>query len=720
MLRAILGAVFATNAGRTGLLAVVGLFIFTAVLMPLYNPLTRGTALATASMHNVWAEANVWRIVLHEAVQVDGTWPDNLEALGLPPGQLIEVRSPRPYWLEVNLRDLDILGNQAGKQLLLQLSDKGMSWSCHRGEPPLAERYIPLNCRAPDGLVGQMPGSQAGWYWLVICLLLGVIAALYLLFSHPLILPIQRQPTRIHRLPIDQLGNVDRILRLLGRRQSVLQMAAVLPNQWQKALEYGRTSAGSRALLIVEHLSAQAKLEPGWDLPGQVYRIQFAEDSVAGLDQCLLYEPNPHNSEDALLYQLRRLNAGLDVMLVLLDREMPSVQELAADLTNLLVVLGPSTQTELLLAAKPAEILLQQLTEQLRLTRISPYQTRGGVVRSGAFFGRYQLLGRVLNREPSNYLVVGGRQLGKSSLLKAVQRRLQGHPQVLCHYVSLRDHQLAPRLALQFGLEASCDLEQVIGHVQQQHRGKQVFLLIDEADQFFQDQAKTGYAQLMALRALSEEGQCWFMLAGFWDLYCAAVLDYQSPLRNFGEVLTVGALELGACRELVQLPMAKLRISFAEPELVEQLIQASGQRANLIAIICQECIERLQPGERVISAQLLQQALSSQAVQEALAGWGRLSADPLENRLDRCIVYYLACHGQLRLSELLTLFQQQDISLQLEQVRGALLRLQLAFVIKVDGSRYVFSIPLFRQQFEAGELSQLLRHELDGLALGVE
>ena len=77
--------------------------------------------------------------------------------------------------------------------------------------------------------------------------------------------------------------------------------------------------------------------------------------------------------------------------------------------------------------------------------------------------------------------MVGGRQLGKSSLLKAVQRRMQGHPHTVCHYVSLRDHRLAPRMALQFGLAADTPLEAIVDHLQSQYQGKRLVLLIDEA-----------------------------------------------------------------------------------------------------------------------------------------------------------------------------------------------------------------------------------------------
>lgn len=716
MLRALLGGVFGTFWGRVALGSLALLFIFTAVFMPLYNPLTRGYVLAAASMNNVWSEVNIWRVVLHEAIQSEGEWPRDIESLAVHESQLIDVHSPRPYRLAVDLRDLDLLGNVAGTQLLLDFDERSNSWICRQGEPPIPQRYLPINCRGPAEPGASLPGSGSGWYWLVILLLLMVIGALYLLFSHPLILPIQRQPARLARVPFAQLPQVDRILGLLGRRKTILQLAGVLPSDWQGALDYADSQPGSRAQRLAQRLGVRWQPASGWALPGSVSEWQFPDESPSGLDRCLVFEPEAGISDDALLYQLRAVQTGLDVMLVLGGDDAEGLAEHCQDPANLLVLLDSSAQTELMLARKPADVLLDRLSAQLRLTRISPYQTRGGVARTGAFFGRTQVLARILNREPTNYLVVGGRQLGKSSLLKAVQRRLQGHPQVVCHYVSLRDHQLAPRLALQFGLNASTSLEAVIEHIARAHTGKRVFLLIDEADQFFRAESQAGYAQLTSLRALSEEGRCWFMLAGFWDLYATAVLDYQSPLRNFGEVVSIGALEPDACRDLARVPLARLRLSFADTSVVDQLVTASGQRANLVAIICQECLEALKPGERVIGKQHLDRALASQAVQDALAGWGRLSSDDYDNRLDRVIVYYVACHGGARLSDLVQLFQQQEIAVDIERLRHAFARLVLAFVLKIDGPRYGFAIPLFAMQFEPSELSMLLRRELDGLA----
>lgn len=46
---------------------------------------------------------------------------------------------------------------------------------------------------------------------------------------------------------------------------------------------------------------------------------------------------------------------------------------------------------------------------------------------------------------------------------------------------------------------------------------------------------------------LSEEGCCYFMLVGFWDLYEVVMLDFVLLLCNFGEVIYLGGLEDVVC-----------------------------------------------------------------------------------------------------------------------------------------------------------------------------
>ncbi|MBB4867712.1 hypothetical protein HNP46_006631 [Pseudomonas nitritireducens] len=701
----------AVRVKRLLFIATVTFLLFSAVLAPRLNPFTRDSALGNEAFEQFFGEMTSWRTALMQAQQVEGHWPEDIQAHAPPLREpILQVVSPQPQRLVMTVEDRAELGVLAGKQVIVDMPPNSSEWSCRPGDPPIPERYLMSSCLVRDDAApADNPLVESLRWLLIVCVLLFVIAGLLLLFRHPLLGPVQLRPQRLLDTDPADLRQLDRLLGLLGRRRATLRAAGVDAPSWQQALDYAGAEAEQRAQALALALGASCQVSWGWSLPGRVFEWKLPDAVPVSLDRCLVYLPAPDQHDGQIVQHLRTVNAGIDVMLVLAKTGQPQLLKYCADTANLCVAIEPGEQTRWLLGGNAGELLLRVLAAQLRLTRISPYQTRGGVVRASSFFGRDQLLARVLGREPANYLVVGGRQLGKSSLLKAVQRRLEDHPQMVCHYVSLRDHRLSPRLALQFGLAAETPLDAIIAHISTRQVGKRLFLLIDEADLFFRDEAANGYPQLSTLRALSEEGRCWFMLAGFWDLYATAVLDYQSPLRNFGEVLTIGALERQACRELASVPLASLRLGFASDTLLEDLVDASGQRANLVAILCQECLEALPPGARVIERLQLKGALASQAVQDALAGWGRLSQDEAACRLDRIIVYHTAQHGSTSLARLLELFGEQTDAVALKE---SLARLQLAFVLKRRDEGYEFAVPLFAGQFESAELPLLLRHEL--------
>lgn len=702
---------------RTVFIIVLTLFIASALLTPKLNPLTRGGILAAENIGSIWNDVNQWRVALSEARSISDDWPKDIQQYSpQTTNSHLNVTSPRPYILQVDITKYAELGSLSGTQLIFELNPSSNTWQCRTGTPPVPARFLPMNC---EGITSAEVNFSRLRMLPLICACIFAVVAILLLLRHPLLGPTQLRPDKLRRTPYRVLPKLDRLLRLVGRLQSTLQAAGISTVAWRRAVNYVNDGADKQQAYLAARLSAQSKVSKDWTLPGEVFEWQFTSNLPVSLDRCLVFVPYVDVSEDLLIPALTTAQTGSDVMLILIgsdtETQQASLQAYCDDKANMFVMIDSASQTECLLSRQPTTVLLRLLAAQLRVTRISPYQTRGAITSAGAFFGREQLLARVIGREPSNYLVVGGRQLGKSSLLKAVQRSLQGHPHIVCHYISLRDHRLAPRMALQFGLDATTPIEAIISHLENNFLGKRLLLLIDEADLFFRDESINNYPQLSALRALSDEGRCWFMLAGFWDLYATAVLDYQSPLRNFGEVLTIGGLEQQACKELVTVPLSRLRFGFTSNQLVDQLVEASGQRANLLAILCQECLEVLQPGERAIEPRHVAQALSSQAVQDALAGWGRLSHDEASCRLDRIIVYHTALKEKTSLSALSTLFASSGLNIEPETMRHALSRLQLAYVLKRDGSEFVFAVPLLTKQFEQSELMLLLDQELKSM-----
>ena len=695
---------------RLLVIVVISYLLISAVLVPYLNPFTRAlyfsnaeeTTLVTAALSEIRAAQSL----LSDALPM-GPDENPLEKMGFGNDRtnftLLEPVPPNQF--RARLRRMGFLDEALlASELTLTMDPGSRRWTCEvQGAWP--DRLLPEICRREPLTDPITILSWALGLSIATILVLGGI----LWFANPLVRPIQRDPARLLRIPAPELPRLNRVLGLLRRRDTLLNLAGVDVQDWSEAASYMDQRPARRSELLALRLQARSEIASRWDLRGEVFEWRFVRDLPVSLQQVVVYFPEAGLRGRELVQYLQSQQTALNVMLVVADAPSPELEAFCRQSAQLFACLDPAVQTEILLGPEPQASLVRTLARQLPITRISPYQTRGGITRPSAFFGRQQILTRIINREPGNYLVVGGRQLGKTSLLKAVQRQLEHQPDTRCLYVSLRDHRLAPRLATLLGLEPAEDLDQVLEALAGTASDGRLLLLIDEADLFMAHEARTAYQQLAALRAISDEGRCHFVLAGFWELYAAATLNYQSPVRNFGEVLTIGALEPEACRRLASEPLGVLGIRFGQEALVDEIVMESGGRANLIAIICQECLERLGAGRDVIGAGQLETALRSQPVHDALSGWTRLSGDAGACQIDRAIVYLLASRGELLLADLLERFAGRW---EATDIQASLQRLRLAFVVKQQGQQLSFAVPLFARQLDPDEAAAYLKSEL--------
>ncbi|MCP4545084.1 MAG: ATP-binding protein, partial [bacterium] len=311
---------------------------------------------------------------------------------------------------------------------------------------------------------------------------------------------------------------------------------------------------------------------------------------------------------------------------------------------------------------------------------------------------------------PANYLVVGGRQIGKSSLLKAIERRYRDHPEINCYYVVLFDSDLVGPLARAVGLPRDTPPGDLFAYLD---NGQRRFFLIDEADAFIRAERRNNHVLLSRLRSLSEQGRGHFILAGFWDLYIAAVHDYHSPLKNFGEIQVVGALEPDACRELATVPMEMMGLRYTTEGLVDRMIHETGRRAKLISLACNELVEQHQLGRREVGADSVKAVLASRRIEEALGGWNRLSDDEDSNRLDRILVWATISRDSFTQPEALRTLEGVGGSASPEEVSRSLERLELAFVLKREETRYTYRVPLFQRMLMKQDPSFQLARELE-------
>jgi hypothetical protein len=566
-----------------------------------------------------------------------------------------------------------------------------------------------------DWELRELPVLPPGTPWLLYVAALVVMLALATwlyyqrVYRDPTVVQLSNEPTALLTLESEDLAIAQRRLARAGRLDSVLRATRVHATWLEGAMRWDKLdSARKRCELLAERLGRRCE-GPASD--AALWTIDLGEDFPLNLQRLRLYLPPVGSIAQDVL---NRLGAPAEVTLVLgADPEQRRTLAVEAPERGGLLVAPPSHElTGLLLAEKPLEVLAELIARHVPVTQVSPYQTGAGVHKQSLFFGRGSLIAQITGGDPANYLIVGGRQVGKSSLLKAIERHYRNEPRVKCTYLVLSGEGVTTRLAVALGLPPRTSLDAVLAHLHKPSDAR-VVLLIDEADAFVHADRRENYAILQKFRAVSEEGRAHFILAGFWSLYQQAALDYQSPLKNFGKVLTVGALEETACRALAVQPMERMGIRWESEELVTTLITQTGRRANLISITCDAVLHVLGQTERIIREEHLHQALSDTRLRDALLGWGDLGEDETESQRDRIVVYATApLSKRFSLSDLIKILESHGYSPGPENLKQSLARLELAFVLGREGAQYFYRVPLQRDLILADDTEYLMRTEL--------
>ena len=251
------------------------------------------------------------------------------------------------------------------------------------------------------------------------------------------------------------------------------------------------------------------------------------------------------------------------------------------------------------------------------LNPYTPFQA--GNVPPEMFYGRGDMVRQLQNPNAGGSIVFGGRQLGKSALLRQVERefhqpdrdqfawvediKLVGDPltgeQPSSLWVKLREgfkkHQLIK------GNVTATQPDNIIKRIQKsmaESPQRQVLVLFDEADHFLDADAKKSFQVVNGLRTLIQETKSRFrvVFAGLHDVQRFKNIANQ-PLAHFGQNLLVGPLEARPARELVREPLETLGYRFADETTVLKVLSYTNYHPGLIQYFCRELL-RLQTQKR--------------------------------------------------------------------------------------------------------------------------
>lgn len=261
----------------------------------------------------------------------------------------------------------------------------------------------------------------------------------------------------------------------------------------------------------------------------------------------------------------------------------------------------------------------------LPFTYSEPYDASAGFVPPEMFYGRASELESV-KAQGGCYFIYGGRQLGKTALLRRAERtfhdpsadRYAVWVDLLAQgigerrpaadvWLSVSDKLRELRIA---GLDlpvvnpakpASIDaflsaIKSFLGA----KPGRRILLLLDEADHFFEQDGRQGnaYAETRRLKQLMDETERRFkvVFAGLHNVLRTASTSNQ-PLGHLNEAVRIGPLmderEIRAAEDLITRPIEAAGFMFDDRSLVMRVLAQTNYYPSLIQLYCTQLLRHL-------------------------------------------------------------------------------------------------------------------------------
>lgn len=261
-----------------------------------------------------------------------------------------------------------------------------------------------------------------------------------------------------------------------------------------------------------------------------------------------------------------------------------------------------------LLASQPDASITTTMQILLPFATTNPYVPQAeGNVPSEMFYGRATELSGLLSRGGTS-LVYGGRQLGKSALLRAAQRRHTNNGTGIAVVVSTQPAQQAEEIwdLLRSALESKGiratgrdsrrdSYGAVVSAVEawlDANPEQWLLVLFDECDNFFDHDALDGFKQTTRLRDLRNTTQQRIkpVFAGLHEVARFASLPNQ-PFAHLGKPTPIGPLAPAEAFRLVTEPMAALGIALEE--VAWRVLAYCNYQPILLQLVCQHLVKHV-------------------------------------------------------------------------------------------------------------------------------
>ena len=265
-------------------------------------------------------------------------------------------------------------------------------------------------------------------------------------------------------------------------------------------------------------------------------------------------------------------------------------------------------------AGGPEPRLPIMLRSSLPFSGINPYKpVSAGNVPDEMFFGREEMSLKLMSNGGGCF-VYGGRQLGKSTLLRHVERKFHNpERRQFCKVKEIKavgDPTTGQKAQVIFEHVRDCfiefrllekddkkikpeELKSRLSKIMNEDQTLSIMLMFDEADNFLEADSRKKFRMVDLLRELMAETGRRFkvVFAGLHNVNRYQNIPNQ-PLIQIGSSICVGPLEPLAARDLVKEPLAALGYEVDEVTTL-RILSYTNYHPGLIQLFCWELLEML-------------------------------------------------------------------------------------------------------------------------------
>lgn len=409
-------------------------------------------------------------------------------------------------------------------------------------------------------------------------------------------------------------------------------------------------------------------------------------------------------------------------------------------------VLDEPSQLHVLSSPSMSTALVDALSRETPITQLAPYEITRPVT-GEQFFGRKTDINHILQNANTNFLIVGNRRMGKTSLaLEALNRaRRQSQSEDAFAYIDCSPFKSraefyadvvrrldGARLIDRVYTDTTFSMQSFLLNMAKRYQ-ERITLALDEIDGLLEWDARDGWTVISTLRAVAStplrlakagderadgKQSMRVILAGFRRAQKFG-MNSDTPLFNFVTTLRVGNFHLSETEELIAEPMLNLGITFVDRSaVVAHIHRETGGQPNLIQYFCQYIIRKLdEAGTREVSPALLEGVMADPVMRRRVADEMMVNSSNLEQFIVLSYIQNRWQHdpeARFKLSDVDQWLQQRGANLLRSDLDLALESLETTGVLMRQGPAYKFAISMLpRMIVENYELKYQIRKILE-------